>query len=77
MTLEKCSWSALECSPSNPDPSDPNEEVPEIGTPWSAPEFLGPRGVVTVILLATTRSLFLVGEDRGMLLDNDPRVGLY
>ncbi|ELU40029.1 hypothetical protein AG1IA_05941 [Rhizoctonia solani AG-1 IA] len=28
---QKCSWSAPKCSPSNPDPSDPNEEVPKSG----------------------------------------------
>ncbi|KAF8688032.1 Transposase family tnp2, partial [Rhizoctonia solani] len=27
---QKCSWSALECSPSNPDPSDPNEEYEQL-----------------------------------------------
>ncbi|KAF8752047.1 hypothetical protein RHS01_07854 [Rhizoctonia solani] len=38
----KGSWSALKSSPSNPDSSDPNEEVPKTGALQSAPRFLGP-----------------------------------
>ncbi|KAF8678294.1 hypothetical protein RHS04_05683 [Rhizoctonia solani] len=34
--------SARKCSPSNPDPLDPNEEVPKGGALQSAPGFLGP-----------------------------------
>ncbi|KAF8684586.1 hypothetical protein RHS04_01414 [Rhizoctonia solani] len=37
----KGSWSALKSSPSNPDSSDPNEEVPKTGALQSAPGFLG------------------------------------
>ncbi|KAF8704559.1 hypothetical protein RHS03_05942, partial [Rhizoctonia solani] len=50
------------------------KRFPKSERPGALQSFWGPRGVVTVILLATTRSLFLVGEDRGMLLDDDPRM---
>ncbi|KAF8750255.1 hypothetical protein RHS01_09360 [Rhizoctonia solani] len=38
MTLEVL----VECSPSNPDPLDPNEEAPKTGALQIAPGFLGP-----------------------------------
>ncbi|ELU36164.1 hypothetical protein AG1IA_09806 [Rhizoctonia solani AG-1 IA] len=37
----RCSWSAPKCLPSNPDPSDPNEEAPKTRALQSAPRFLG------------------------------------
>ncbi|KAF8673493.1 hypothetical protein RHS04_07657 [Rhizoctonia solani] len=38
----KGSWSTLKSSPSNPNSSDPNEEVPKTGALQSPPGFLGP-----------------------------------
>ncbi|KAF8716553.1 oxygen-dependent FAD-linked oxidoreductase family, partial [Rhizoctonia solani] len=41
--VRKGSWSAPKCSPSNPDSSDPNEEVPKTGALQSAPGFWAPQ----------------------------------
>ncbi|KAF8703054.1 hypothetical protein RHS03_06302, partial [Rhizoctonia solani] len=53
--------SAPKCSPSNPDPSDPNEEAPKTGALHSAPGVLGPP-VLGVPKSKKRLTILLVGE---------------